>query len=70
MNRAPPEFFPLPRDSRLEDVGAVAAFPLSAFVPGRRVVIYAKLPPTGDGYSSTVERWGWIEWNPSLGQER
>lgn len=45
------------------DVGVVAAFPRSAFVPGHVVIIYRALPTTDTGMSTGVERFGRIEWN-------
>jgi hypothetical protein len=45
------------------EVGVMAAFPRSAFVPGRSVIIYRVLPPTEPGGGSGVQRFGRIEWN-------
>jgi hypothetical protein len=58
------DFPHLPRGTRAEDVGAIVAFPLAAFVPGRKVVIHAQLPPAADGGARSSERFGWVEWDP------
>jgi hypothetical protein len=45
------------------EVGVVAAFSRSAFVPGHIVIIYRALPPTDTGTSTGVQRFGLIEWS-------
>jgi hypothetical protein len=45
------------------DVGVMAAFPRSAFVPGRLVVIYLRLPTSHPREYKGVQRFGLIEWN-------
>lgn len=45
------------------DVGVMAAFPRSAFVPGRIVVIYLRLPTSQPREYRGVQRFGLIEWN-------
>lgn len=47
------------------EIGVVAAFPRSAFVPGHRVIIYRALPRTDTGMSTGVQRFGLIEWSGS-----
>jgi hypothetical protein len=49
-----------------QEVGVMAAFPRSAFVPGNLVIIYRVLPPTELGGGSGVQRFGRIEWNGAL----
>ena len=46
-----------------QDVGVMAAFPRSAFVPGRIVVIYLRLPTSHPREYKGVQRFGLIEWN-------
>jgi hypothetical protein len=45
-----------------QDVGVMAAFPRSAFIPGRVVVIYLRLPSEPGRYRG-VQRFGLIDWN-------
>lgn len=46
-----------------QDVGVMAAFPRSAFVPGRKVVIYLRLPTSQPREYKGVQVFGFIEWN-------
>ena len=48
-----------------QDVGIMAAFPRSAFVPGRLVTIYLRLPSEPKQLRG-VQRLGLIEWNGAL----
>jgi hypothetical protein len=41
----------------------MAAFPRSAFVPGRKVVIYLRLPTSHPREYKGVQVFGLIEWN-------
>ncbi len=45
------------------EVGVMAAFPRSAFVPGHLVIIYRVLEPTELGAERGVQRFGRLEWN-------
>jgi hypothetical protein len=46
-----------------QDVGVMAAFPRSAFVPGKWVIIYRQLPTLETAHWRGVQRFGLIEWN-------
>lgn len=48
-----------------QEVGVMAAFPRSAFVPGRLVTIYLRLPSEPKQLRG-VQRLGLIEWNGAL----
>jgi hypothetical protein len=48
-----------------QEVGVMAAFPRSAFVPGRLVTIYLRLP-SEPGQLRGVQKFGLIEWNGAL----
>ena len=52
----------LDRRTEFQDVGVMAAFPRSAFVPGRLVIIYLRLQPEA-GLPSGVQRFGFLDWN-------
>lgn len=49
-------------------VAAIAAFPASAFVPGRRVVIRSARQSTMSGAGTWIQRWGAIRWDGSSGR--
>ena len=53
----------LDRQTSFQDVGVMAAFPRSAFVPGRKVVIYLRLPTSHPREYKGVQVFGLIEWN-------
>jgi hypothetical protein len=53
----------LDSETSFQDVGVMAAFPRSAFVPGRLVVIYLRLPTSHPREYKGVQRFGLIEWN-------
>jgi hypothetical protein len=53
----------LDNQTPFRDVGVMAAFPRSAFVPGRLVVIYLRLPTSHPREYKGVQRFGLIEWN-------
>ena len=52
-----------------QDVGVMAAFPRSAFVPGHSVIIYRALPSTEPGRSTGVQRFGLIQWSGTRAPE-
>jgi hypothetical protein len=49
-------------------VAAIAAFPASAFVPGRRVLIRSMSQSTVSGSQTRTQRWGAIRWDGSGGR--
>jgi hypothetical protein len=53
----------LDTQTSFQDVGVMAAFPRSAFVPGRIVIIYLRLPTSQPREYKGVQRFGLIEWN-------
>ena len=53
----------LDSQTSFQDVGVMAAFPRSAFMPGRIVVIYLRLPTSHPQEYKGVQRFGLIEWN-------
>jgi hypothetical protein len=59
-------------DGRLGSVGrrvaAIAAFPSSAFVPGRRVLLRSTRQSTMSGSHTWIRRWGAIKWDGSSGR--
>jgi hypothetical protein len=48
--------------TRFREVGAMAAFPRTAFVPGRQIVLYSQTVDVGGG-ARYAERFGVIEWD-------
>ena len=57
------ELHRLDSHTSFQDVGVMAAFPRSAFVPGRKVVIYLRLPTSHPRKYKGVQVFGLIEWN-------
>ena len=57
------ELHRLDSHTSFQDVGVMAAFPRSAFVPGRKVVIYLRLPTSHPREYKGVQVFGLIEWN-------
>lgn len=53
----------LDTQTSFQDVGVMAAFPRSAFVPGRIVIIYLRLPTSHPREYKGVQRFGLMEWN-------
>jgi hypothetical protein len=53
----------LDSQTSFRDVGVMAAFPRSAFVPGRLVVIYLRLPTSHPREYKGVQVFGLIDWN-------
>jgi hypothetical protein len=56
----------LDTQTSFQDVGVMAAFPRSAFVPGRVAVIYLRLPTSQPREYKGVQRFGLIEWNGQM----
>lgn len=57
----------LDRATPFEDVGVMAAFPRSAFVPGRYVNIYRQLRSDSVA-TECIQRFGVIEWSGDAGR--
>ena len=54
----------LDRRTEFTDVGVMAGYPRSAFVPGRLITIYLRLPPElGRPNGTGVQRYGLIQWS-------
>jgi hypothetical protein len=53
---------------QFKEVGVMAGFNRSAFVPGHAIIIYRRLPPSELGASRATQRFGRIEWNGVLPQ--
>lgn len=53
---------------QLKEVGVMAGFDRSAFVPGHAIIIYRRLPPSELGASRATQRFGRIDWDGALPQ--
>lgn len=53
---------------QFKEIGVMAGFNRSAFVPGHSVIIYRRLPPSELGATRATQRFGRIEWNGVMPQ--